>query len=106
MEDQTDGDTSIRNEAEIERKAQTLDDRDKTLKSKEHDGITNLQKAIQRLTQRTVKFIHYLKNHLDTGEPKPKPVSPRSMPPHEVDVRHRCFSLLELVRDRHFYDGI
>jgi hypothetical protein len=97
MEDQTDGDTSIRNEAEIERKAQTHDDRDKTLKSKGHDEITNLQKAIQRLTQRTVKFIRCLKNHLDTGEPKPKIISPRSMPPHEVDVRHRCFSLRELV---------
>ncbi|MBJ7285784.1 MAG: hypothetical protein JHD00_11845 [Akkermansiaceae bacterium] len=35
MEDQTDGDTSIRNEAEIERKAQTLDDRDKTLSPKD-----------------------------------------------------------------------
>jgi hypothetical protein len=29
-------------------------------------GLTDLQKAIQRLTQRTVKFIRWLKNHLDT----------------------------------------
>jgi hypothetical protein len=66
MEDHIDRETGIRNEAEIKRKAQTLADRDKNSKSKGYGGLTDLQKAIQRLTQRTVKFIRWLKNHLDT----------------------------------------
>ena len=58
--------TGIRNEAETKRKAQTLVSRDEDSKSKGCGGLTDLQKAIQRLTQRTVKFIRWLKNHLDT----------------------------------------
>jgi hypothetical protein len=58
--------TEIRNEAETKRKAQTLADRDEDSKNKGYSGLTVLQKAIQRLTQRTVKFIRWLKNHLDT----------------------------------------
>jgi hypothetical protein len=66
MEEMIFRETGIRNEAETKRKAQTLVDRDKDSKSKGCGGLTNLQKAIQRLTQRTVKFIRWLKNHLDT----------------------------------------
>jgi hypothetical protein len=65
MEDHIDRETGIRNEAEIKRKAKTLADRDKDSKSKGYGGLTDLQKAIQRLTQRTVKFIRWLRNHLD-----------------------------------------
>lgn len=36
------------------------------------DGLTDLQKTIQRLTQRTVKFIRWLKNHLDTTRSWPQ----------------------------------
>lgn len=66
MEEQIFRETGIRNEAETKRKAQTLANRDKDSKSKGRDGLTVLQKAIQRLTQRTVKFIRWLKNHLDS----------------------------------------
>jgi hypothetical protein len=66
MEEQIFRETGIRNEAETKRKAQTLANRDEDSKSKGLGGLTDLQKAIQRLTQRTVKFIRWLKNHLDT----------------------------------------
>jgi hypothetical protein len=66
MEEQIFRDTGIRNDAEIKRKAQTLIQRDQESKSKGCGGLTDLQKAFQRLTQRTVKFIRWLKNHLDT----------------------------------------
>ena len=65
MEEQIFRETGIRNEAEIKRKAQTLANRDKDSRSKGCSGLTVLQKAIQRLTQRTVKFIRWLENHLD-----------------------------------------
>ncbi len=67
MEEQIFRETGIRNEAETKRKAQTLANRDKDSKSKGRGGLTVLQKAIQRLTQRTVKFIRWLKNHLDSN---------------------------------------
>lgn len=66
MEEQIFRETGIRNEAETKRKAQTLVDRNEDSKIKGCGGLTVLQKAIQRLTQRTVKFIRWLKNHLDT----------------------------------------
>jgi len=66
MEEQIFRETGIRNEAETKRKAQTLAKRDEDCKSKGCRGLSDLQKAIQRLTQRTVKFIRWLKNHLDT----------------------------------------
>ena len=66
MEEQIFRETGIRNEAETKRKAQTLANRDEDSKRKGLGGLTDLQKAIQRLTQRTVKFIRWLKNHLDT----------------------------------------
>ena len=66
MEEQIFREPGIRNEAETKRKAQTLIDRNENSKLKGGDGLTVLQKAIQRLTQRTVKFIRWLKNHLDT----------------------------------------
>ena len=62
----------IRNEAESKRKAQTLVQRDEDSKSKGCGGLTDLQKAIQRLTQRTVKFIRWLKNHLDATRSWPE----------------------------------
>jgi hypothetical protein len=65
-EEQIFRETAIHNEAETKRKAQTLAKRDKDSKSKGCAGLSDLQKAIQRLTQRTVKFIRWLKNHLDT----------------------------------------
>jgi hypothetical protein len=65
MEEQIFREAGIRNEAKTKRKAQTLIHRDQGSKSKGCGGLTDLQKAIQRLTQRTVKFIRWLKNHLD-----------------------------------------
>jgi len=67
MEERIFRETAIRNEAEIKRKADTLIQRDEQSKSEGCDGLTVLQKAIQRLTQRTVKFIRWLKNHLHSN---------------------------------------
>ena len=64
--------TGIRNEAEIKRKAQTLVQRDQDSKSKGCGGLTDFQTAIQRLTQRTVKFIRWLKNHLGSTRSWPQ----------------------------------
>lgn len=72
MEEQIFRETGIRNEAEIKRKAQTLIHRDEASKSKGRGGLTELQKVLQRLTQRTVKFIRWLKNHLDTKRTWPQ----------------------------------
>jgi hypothetical protein len=58
--------TGIYNVAEIKRKKETLTKRDEDSKSKGSQGLSILQKTIQRLTQRTVKFIRWLKNHFDT----------------------------------------
>jgi hypothetical protein len=66
MEEQIFRESAIRNEVETKRKAQTLANRDEDSKRKGLGGLTDLQKAIQRLTQRTVKFIRWLKNHLDS----------------------------------------
>jgi len=66
MEERIFRETGIRNEAESKRKAQTLARRDEDSRSKGYGGLADLQKAIQRLTQRTVKFVRWLKNHLDT----------------------------------------
>lgn len=67
MEEQIFQRTGIRNEAETNRKGKTLAKRDKQSKSNGGGGLTVLQKCIQRLTQRTVKFIRWLKNHLDSN---------------------------------------
>ncbi len=66
MEEQISRETGISNKAEIKRKARTLVTREKDSKIKGFRGLTDLQKIIQRLTQRTVKFIRWLKNHLDS----------------------------------------
>jgi Transposase DDE domain len=58
--------TGIYNLAEIKRKKETLTKRDEDSKNKGNQGLSILQKTIQRLTQRTVKFIRWLKNHFDT----------------------------------------
>lgn len=66
LEEQILRETGIRNEAEIKRKTKTLAKRDEQSKSIGGGGLTVLQQCIQRLTQRTVKFIRWLKNHLDS----------------------------------------
>ena len=66
MEEKIFRETGIHNQAETKRKAKTLAKRDEQSKSKGNDGLTILQKSFQRLTQRTVKFIRWLKNHFDS----------------------------------------
>jgi hypothetical protein len=66
MEQQILQQTGIQNEAEIKRKRKTLIKRDSESKGKGNGGLTILQKVVQRLTQRTLKFIRWLKNHFDT----------------------------------------
>jgi len=65
MEERIFRETGIRNEAETKRQTKTLAKRDEHSKSI-GGGLTVLQQCIQRLTQRTVKFIRWLKNHLDS----------------------------------------
>jgi len=66
MEQQILQQTGIQNEAEIKRKRKTLIKRDSESMGKGNGGLTILQKVVQRLTQRTLKFIRWLKNHFDT----------------------------------------
>jgi hypothetical protein len=56
----------IRDETETNRKGKTLARRDAQSKGNGGGGLTVLQQCIQRLTQRSVKFIRWLKNHLDS----------------------------------------
>jgi hypothetical protein len=65
MEEQILRETGICNVAEIKRKKETLTKRDEDSKEKGNGGLSILQKGIQRLTQRTVKFIRWLKNHFE-----------------------------------------
>jgi hypothetical protein len=66
MEEQLFREAGIRNEAETKCKGKTLAKRDEQSQSRGGGGLTVLQQCIQRLTQRTVKFIRWLKNHLDS----------------------------------------
>jgi hypothetical protein len=66
MEERIFREQGVRNEAETKRKSKTLLKRDRDSKAQGRGGLTVLQKAIQRLTQRTVKLIRWLKNHFDT----------------------------------------
>jgi hypothetical protein len=67
MEEQIFTKAGLHNKAETKRKAKTLAKRDEQSKSNDGGGLTVLQKCIQRLTQRTVKFIRWLRNHLDSA---------------------------------------
>ena len=66
MEERILRECGIRNQTETKRKAKMLVKRDEHSKSQGCGGLTVLQQCIQRLTQRTVKFIRWLKNHLDS----------------------------------------
>ncbi len=66
MEEQIFRESGICNEIENKRKGKTLAKRDAQSKSNGGGGLTVLQQCIQRLTQRTVKFIRWLKNQLDS----------------------------------------
>jgi hypothetical protein len=66
MEEQIFREAGIRNETENKRKGKTLAKRNAQSKSNGGGGLTILQQCIQRLTQRTVKFIRWLKSHLDS----------------------------------------
>jgi hypothetical protein len=66
MEEQLFREAGIRNEAETKRKGKTLAKRDEQSRIRGGGGLTVLQQCIQRFTQRTVKFIRWLKNHLDS----------------------------------------
>ena len=66
MEESIFRETGIDHVAEIKRKKKTLTKRDEASKNKGSQGLSILQKSIQRLTQRTVKLIRWLKNHFDT----------------------------------------
>jgi hypothetical protein len=66
MEEQIFRECGIHNETETKRKGKTLARRDAQSKANGGGGLTVLQQCIQRLTQRTVKFIRWLKNHLDS----------------------------------------
>jgi hypothetical protein len=56
MEEPVFRETRIRNEAEIKRKVQPLPKRDEDSSLKVLCGLTDLQKSIHYLTQRTLKY--------------------------------------------------
>ena len=57
----------VRNEAELKRKKKIREGRVAEHRKKTNRGglIPHINHAVERLTQRTVKFIRWLKNHLD-----------------------------------------
>ena len=66
MEEQIRVRAGIENEAELKRRKARCEKREKEQEQKGgEEKIAHLHHAAQRLTQRTVKFIRWLKNHLD-----------------------------------------
>ena len=65
MEEEIHKRSGVRNEAEYKRKAKTQAKRAATYPQPSHPESGLIQHAVERLTQRTVKFIRWLKNHLD-----------------------------------------
>lgn len=66
MEEQIRKRSGIENKAEMKRRKKRRDTREKKQESKDgKERIAHLNHAARRLTQRTVKFIRWLKNHLD-----------------------------------------
>lgn len=57
--------TGVRNHAELKRRDKKRTTRTVEALEKSGGEIPHLQHAVERLTQRTVKFIRWLKNHLD-----------------------------------------
>lgn len=57
--------SGVINQAEFKRKAKTRAANDAFKPGSSHTDTRPIQHAIERLTQRTVKFIRWLKNHLD-----------------------------------------
>jgi hypothetical protein len=68
MESDLEKTEGIRNEAEWKRKAKTLEQTREYLAEHGH-SLPWLYEAIQRITQRSVKFIRWLRNHLDSQAP-------------------------------------
>lgn len=66
FEDDIENNEGIRNEAEWKRKAETLEETRLYLQENGH-SLPWVHQAIQRITQRSVKFIRWLRNYLDTG---------------------------------------
>ena len=65
MEEQIRVRAGIENGAELKRRKARCEKREKEQEQKGGEKIAHLHHAAQRLTQRTVKFIRWLKNHLD-----------------------------------------
>lgn len=68
LENDIEKNEGIRNEAEWKRKTKTLEQTEEYL---EENGrsLPWIYKAIQRITQRSVKFIRWLRNHIDSEAP-------------------------------------
>ena len=68
MESELEKTEGIRNEAEWRRKSKTLEETREYLAEHGH-SLPWVHEAIQRITQRSVKFIRWLRNHLDSQVP-------------------------------------
>ena len=81
----------IRNEAEWERKANTLEET-RHLEENGH-SLPWIYEAIQRITQRSVKFIRWLRNHLDTGASWSQAMAAltKTTPNNNPIYEHRCY---------------
>ena len=65
MEEEIRKRSGVINEAEHKRRAKTRQPGAAAKSKSDHPGTDIIEQAIERLTQRTVKFIRWLKNHLD-----------------------------------------
>lgn len=69
LEEKLRGEDGIGNVAEQSRRAAELAKRDRRLNAAGRGGILPVLRCVQRLTQRAVKFIRWLRNHLDSSRP-------------------------------------
>lgn len=69
LEEQIRRDTGITNQAEERRRAAEVLKRDLRLRAEGQGGLHPMVRCVQRLTQRAVKFIRWLRHHLDSPRP-------------------------------------
>ncbi len=69
MEEEIRRETGIVNRAELRRKAERLAQRDGQSRKEGNGGVVWLARQIQRITQRSVKFIRWVKSHWEVARP-------------------------------------
>jgi hypothetical protein len=57
----------VRNQSELRRKTKRNAQRDEESRERGAEGLSFVHTCVQRFTQRSVKFVRWLKNHLDSN---------------------------------------